>query len=257
MQIIYEDKNLAVINKPANLSVHPAPGNKEKTLVDFLLEKYPEMTKYKWDDPSRAGIVHRLDKDTSGLIVVAKNPETQSFLQEQFKNRTVDKRYLALVLGKVNTFHLQGGKWGKIITDIGRDQKNRTKQKVTPMVFSWTKGKTRPAETWFKALKHFESYKLQVISYELSLLEVKPITGRMHQIRVHLKYAGYPVIGDPVYDTKESRIISKKLGLNRQFLHAYKLKMKLPDGSKKLFGLKLPNDLNQILDHISTNQKIS
>lgn len=248
INIIYENENLAVIDKPAGLSVHPAPNNQDTTLVDLILSKYPEMKKYKWpidrglsaEALAKAGIVHRLDKDTSGLIVVAKNPDTQKFLQEQFKSRTTSKIYLALVLGKVEPQE------GKIVADIGRDQKNRLQQRVTPMVFPWTKGKTRPAETHYKVLKH-----LHLKPYTLSLLEVKPLTGRMHQIRVHLKYLGYPIIGDPIYNTKESREISQKLGLNRQFLHAHKLKIKLPNGSEKEFESKLPNDLLEVLDHIS------
>lgn len=274
MTIIFEDKNLLVVDKPAGLSVHPALGNSERTLVDLVIDKYPGMKKYSWPiDPglpadlsavarrakvealAKAGIVHRLDKDTSGLIVVAKNPETQKFLQEQFKSRTVDKRYLALVLGKVEP------EVGKITADIGRDQKNRLQQRVMPMVFSWTKGKTRPAETRFKVLRYYAiplrhptSLKLRGTKgfagqkTYLSFLEVKPLTGRMHQIRVHLKYLGYPIIGDQIYNTKESKKISKKLGLDHQFLHSHKLKIKLPDGSEKEFKSQLPQDLEKILN---------
>lgn len=240
MRIIHENQNLLVIDKPAGVVVHEGAGTTAKTLVDLVVEKYPEIKKQPWIDVSRPGIVHRLDKDTSGLIIVAKNPETQKFLQEQFKNRTTSKTYLTLVLGKVEP------KEGKIIADIGRDQKNRLQQRVMPMVFSWTKGKTRPAETHYKVIKN---YQLSDNS-QLSLLEVKPLTGRMHQIRVHLKYLGYPVIGDPIYNTKESKRISEKLGLTRQFLHAHKLNIKLPDDGEKDFESELPEDLQKILDKI-------
>lgn len=250
MTIIYEDENLVVVNKPAGMLVHAGAGETGPTLVDFILDKYPEMKKYSWPDPSRSGIVHRLDKDTSGLIVIAKNPKTQKFLQDQFKNRKINKRYLALVLGQPNV-HLRGvhGEWKRIVADIGRDQKNRLKQKVTPMVFSWTKGKTRFAETHYRVIKYFHT--LEYGSEQIfSLLEVKPITGRMHQIRVHLKYLGYPIIGDPIYNTKESRRISKKLGLNHQFLHAYRLKFQLPEGQIKEFRSDLPKDLQEVLKKI-------
>jgi len=255
MHIIYEDKNLLVIDKPAGVVVHEGAGHIRhdllveacraeetgKTLVDLVMDKYPEMKNLQWPDTSRPGIVHRLDKDTSGLMVVAKNPTTQKFLQEQFKDRTTSKIYLALVLGQVTPQE------GKIIANIGRDQNNRLQQRVTPMVFSWTKGKTRPAETHYKVIK---SYQSSVDSRQLSLLEVRPLTGRMHQIRVHLKYLGYPIIGDPIYNTKESKKISKELNLDRQFLHAHKLKIKLPSGSEKEFTSNLSGDLQKLLEKL-------
>jgi len=246
VKIIYEDKNLVVIDKPAGLVIHNPGKTKIPTLVDWLLKKYPEMKKEKWPDYSYPGIVHRLDKDTSGLLIIAKNPQTQKFLQKQFKQRKVDKRYLALVLGTVKP------KKGKIIALVGRDQKNRLKQKASSLVLSWTKGRTRPAETIYQLKKqyHIPKDKNNKKTVDLSLLEAKPITGRMHQIRVHLKYLGYPIIGDQVYNTKQSKKISQKLGLKRQFLHAYKLKLKLPGGKIKEFCSNLAEDLQEVLKKI-------
>ncbi|OGD67800.1 hypothetical protein A3F08_01390 [Candidatus Berkelbacteria bacterium RIFCSPHIGHO2_12_FULL_36_9] len=293
-KIIYENQDFLVVDKPAGLIAHPTspirlrsglPGTNpeketEKTLVEWLLEKYPEVKKYikchseakpknltrsfanaqddvntHWPDPTRPGIVHRLDKDTSGLLLVAKNPKTLNFFQDQFRNRVTEKTYLALVLGKVEP------KEGIIKGMIGRDQNNKTKQHSTFFDLSWNKGKTRPAETLYRVLKYYESYQNNIrvsprnhpresAKSVLTLLEVKPKTGRMHQVRVHLKQDGWPIIGDQVYNTKESKKVSDVLDLHRQFLHAHKLKIKIPSGEIKEFLCDPPNDLNHILGHL-------
>lgn len=246
MHILYENDNLIVVDKPAGISVHPGAGETKETLSEWFINAYPEVKKYSWpNDPglpefAKVGIVHRLDKDTSGIIVLAKNPETQRFLQDQFKSRETHKVYQALVLGKIEP------KEGVIDAQIGRDPNNRLQQRVTPMVFSWTRGKTRTAITKYKIIKN-----LLLNPYHLSLLEVNPLTGRMHQIRVHLAYLGYPIIGDPVYNTKESRNVSKILGLNRQFLHCVELTIKLPNGEQKTFHSKLAIDLMLVLNNLS------
>lgn len=277
MKVIYKDDNFLVVDKPAGLIVHAGAGETGPTLVDWILEKYPEMKKYdnlgrgmspervavdrakrgnrmarepreketseSWQDITRPGIVHRLDKDTSGLILVAKNPKTQKFFQEQFKNREIEKTYLALVLGKVEP------KEGVIKSLISRDKNNRLKQKSTMMQFSWQTGKIRPAETQYKVINNY-TYNVQSTIYYLSLLEVYPKTGRMHQIRVHLSSQGWPIVGDQVYNTKESRKVSDLLGLNRQFLHAYKLKIKNLKGDYQEFQSDLSVDLQKVIEKL-------
>jgi len=280
IKIIHEDKNFLVVSKPAGLIVHPTSptnsglrgasegaglpaiaslqtmqaGKTGPTLVDWLVDKYPEIKKLDWPplrqgyegqaDSTRPGIVHRLDKDTSGVILLAKNPETLTFFQDQFRNRETQKTYLALCLGKVEP------KEGTIKSVIGRDQNNRTKQRSSIFSFSWDKSKTREAETDYKVIQEFD-YRLASNVYRLSLLEVKPKTGRMHQIRVHLKQEGWPIIGDQVYNTKESKKISDKLDLLRQFLHAHKLKFQIEEGGLREFKSDLPDDLQSILEKLN------
>jgi len=228
--IIYEDKDLIVINKPAGLVIHEGAGDVGTTLVDLMLNKYPEMSKLNWEDKSRPGIVHRLDKDTSGLIVVAKNPETLNYLQKQFHDRMVEKSYMALVLGKVEPSS------GEIKISISRHLKDRKKMSVSYL------GEGKPSITKYQTARNYK-YK----GGDLTLLKVHPETGRMHQIRVHLKHKGYPVIGDQTYNTKISKRISKELNLNRQFLHAYSLKIKIPSGDIKDFRSDLPQEFQKLL----------
>jgi len=234
--IIYEDKYLIVLDKPAGILVHPTQANEKNTLVNFLVEKYPKIKTLNWPDKTRVGVVHRLDKDTSGLIVMVKTPEVLAKLQEQFQNREVQKTYLALVLGKVE-------QEGKVEADITRGEAGL--QKVLDITYSFSP-KTRPALTEYKPIKQY-NYK----NNDLTLLEVQPKTGRMHQIRVHLKYIGHPIIGDPLYNIKLGRNLSKELGLTRQFLHASKLEFIHPETDKKIiFESKLPADLQNILNKI-------
>lgn len=244
MKIIYEDKNLAVLDKPAGILVHPTEANEHNTIVDFIIDRFPVIKKYDWPDKTRPGIVHRLDKDTSGLILIAKNTDTQKFLQDQFKEHKIQKKYLALVLGKVEP------KEGIIKTQISRDQKNRTTQKTTYFSYSWQKQKSRFAKTHYKVLQYFSSYKPALSKFEglratryTTLLELQPKTGRMHQLRIHCQHLGYPIIGDQKYFTKESKKISQELNLSRQFLHAQKLEFKLPGGKIKIVESELPEDL--------------
>jgi len=236
IKILHADDNLIVLDKPAGILVHPTMANEKNTLVDWLTEKYPEIKKLDWPDKTRVGVVHRLDKNTSGLVVMAKTPEVLAKLQEQFQKRGVRKTYLALVLGKVE-------KKGKIEADITRGDAGL--QKVIENNYSFSP-KTHPAVTGYQPIKHY-CYK----NNDLTLLEVAPKTGRMHQIRVHLKYIGFPIVGDPLYNIKSSRNLSKELGVNRQFLHASKLEFIHPQTNKKLsFGSTLPDDLQSILNKI-------
>lgn len=232
--IIYEDRDLLVINKPAGLVVHEGSGNVGTTLVDLILNKYPEMKKLNWDDFSRPGIVHRLDKDTSGLIIVAKNSKTLNYLQKQFHDRKVEKIYLALVLGHVEP------KNGEIKISIDRHHKIGKKMSVSYL------GEGKPSITKYHTISNYNFN-----NDDLTLLEVRPKTGRMHQIRVHLKHKGHPVIGDQIYETKLSKKLSKELGLRRQFLHAHQLKITMPNGKEKEFISHLPENLKMILGKIN------
>jgi len=248
IKIIHEDDDLIIVDKPANILVHPtcppslrsgvsrrAGAKESETLVAWLTNKYPEIVKLSWPDKTRAGIVHRLDKNTSGLIILAKNPGALSKLQEEFKNRKIKKTYLALVLGKIEP------KEGKIEAAITRGKAGL--QKVLEYSYSFSKDKVRPAVTNYRTIKNYR-YRGQ----DLTLVEAQPETGRMHQIRVHLKHIGHPVIGDPLYNTKESRKLSKELDLNRQFLHARGLEFIHPLTKKGInLSSDLPNDLKNVL----------
>ena len=216
LNIIYEDGDLLVVDKPAGLTTHPSPGQTTHTLINALIKYYPELAEL--GNSLRPGIVHRLDKDTSGLIIIAKNSSSQLGLINQFKNRIVNKTYLTLVKG-----HLTPEE-GIIDAPIGRNPNNRKLMSVL------TNG--RPARSRFKVIKYFKDF---------TLLEVKPETGRTHQIRVHLAAIGYPIIGDATYGIKTPL-------LKRQFLHASKLRFKQPStGAWMEFQSDLPDDLNQIL----------
>jgi len=231
MKIIYEDNNLIVIDKPAGLVVHPGAGNEKNTIVDWLLQNYPEIEKLNWPDMNRPGIVHRLDKDTSGLMILAKNPKVLEKLQGLFQTHNIKKTYLALVYGKLEKPD------GEITGFISRDPNARRQQTAKSIHFDFQPGKMRQAKTEYKVIKE---YRYQ--NYDLTLVEAMIETGRMHQIRVHFKSIGHPVIGDPTYNIKHSKRISKELGLNRQFLHAYKLAF-----NNFKFESQLPTDLINIL----------
>ncbi len=219
LNIIYEDDDLLVVDKPAGLTVHPAPGHPDHTLVNAILSHFPRLADI--SESLRPGIVHRLDKDTSGVMLVAKNSVAQTNLVDQFKNRSVMKVYLALVKG-----HLTPEE-GVIEAPIGRDSGNRKRMAVV------TRG--RESRTQYHVVKYMGDY---------TLLEVKPETGRTHQIRVHLAAIGSPVVGDAVYGVKSDF-------LARQFLHACRLGFKLPStGEYVEFKSQLPPDLAQALKDI-------
>ena len=218
LNIVYEDADLLVVDKPAGLTVHPAPGNPCHTLVNALLFRFPELS---GEDAVRPGIVHRLDKDTSGLIIVARNRTAHNRLAAQFKSRSVSKAYLALVRGQISPQE------GVIDAPIGRDPKKRQRMAVT--------GTGRPARTEYSVVRGFGNY---------TLIEARPKTGRTHQIRVHLASIGHPVAGDATYGAKSPL-------LERQFLHAFRLGFRLPsDGRYVEFESPLPPDLLQALEQI-------
>lgn len=222
LDILYEDDDLIVINKPAGMVVHPAAGRRSGTLVNAMLAHCPNLNV---GGVERPGIVHRLDSDTSGLIVIAKNDTALRDLQAQFKARRVHKTYLALVEGIVQPSR------GKIDAPIGRDPKHRQKMAVV------TRGSSRVAVTVYRTLAHLGAY---------TLLAVEPHTGRTHQIRVHLAFLGCPVVGDTVYGKKKNA-----LGLTRQFLHAWKIAFTLPrTGRAVSFTAPLPNELRAVLHQL-------
>ncbi len=218
LSIVYEDEDLLVVDKPPGLTVHPAPGHPDHTLINAILSHVPHLARM--GDSLRPGIVHRLDKDTSGLMLVAKNQVAQMNLIEQFRARSVVKAYLVLVKG-----HLTPEK-GIIDAAIGRDARNRKRMAVVR--------EGRPARTQYQVVKYLDGY---------TLLEILPETGRTHQIRVHLAAIGYPVVGDAVYGVKSPF-------LSRQFLHACRLGFKLPSSGEYVeFESELPQDLAQALVH--------
>jgi len=220
LNIIYEDDDLLVVGKPAGLAVHPAPGHPGHTLINAILSHFPHLADI--SDSLRPGVVHRLDKDTSGVMLVAKNRAAQANLINQFKSRSVVKAYLVLVKGKL------APERGIIEAAIGRDPRNRKRMAVVSV--------GREARTEYQVIKYIGDY---------TLLEVIPETGRTHQIRVHLSAIGYPVVGDPVYGVKSAY-------LSRQFLHACRLGFKLPStGEYVEFKSELPPDLEQALKDIA------
>jgi 23S rRNA pseudouridine1911/1915/1917 synthase len=220
LKIVYEDDDLLVIDKPAGLPVHPAPGHPSHTVVNAILGHLPSLAKDA--DSLRPGIVHRLDKDTSGLLIVAKNRLAQANLSQQFKNRVVKKTYITLVQGKLTP------QKGIIEAAIGRDPSHRQKMAIV------TKG--RAARTEYRVINYIGNY---------TLLEIKPETGRTHQIRVHLAAIGFPVVGDTTYGLKSPRF-------PRQFLHASKIVFRLPStGAFVEFESPLPSDLEKVLGEIA------
>jgi len=229
LKVIYEDDDLLVIDKPAGITVFLENKITEKTLIEHLLEKYPDLKNV--GKSPRYGIVHRLDKNTSGILLIAKNSEVLNFLQKQFKERKIIKKYLSLVVGDIKANR------GKIETLINRSPKNRKKQKVYLPLEPDSKGK-RKAITEYRILKRFKNY---------TLVEVISKTGRKHQIRCHFAYLGHPIAGDKLYGFKNQPC---PRNLKRQFLHANYLKLRLPDGQEKEFKLNLPKDLEKVLKKI-------
>ena len=220
LNILYEDEDLLVVDKPAGLTVHPAPGHPSHTLVNALLAHFPHLADI--GDSLRPGIVHRLDKDTSGVMLVAKNSAAQANLVEQFKTHSVTKAYMVLVRGRLTP------KEGIIEAAIGRDPGNRKKMAVVE--------RGREASTEYKVIRYIGDY---------TLLEVRPQTGRTHQIRVHLGAIGFPVVGDKVYGVKSPH-------LPRQFMHACRLGFSLPSSGEHVeFKSELPPDLAKALKDIA------
>ncbi|MFZ2969923.1 MAG: RluA family pseudouridine synthase [Minisyncoccia bacterium] len=231
IEIIFENNDVIVLNKPAGVLAQAAMSSSSPSITDFLKNRYPKICKV-GEDELRFGIVHRLDKDTSGVMIAAKNNEAFKFLKNQFKERLTRKTYLALVYGTVDP------KEGAVDLKIGRSKTNPNMQTVidSPKKESI---KSREALTIYRTLKNYNGF---------TLLEVQPKTGRMHQIRVHLKAIGHPVVGDKKYFFKKNALLEPKMG--RQFLHARKLEICISEGKKMAFRSELPQDLSLFLDKI-------
>jgi len=227
LDILYEDEHVLVVNKPAGMVVHPSAGHDSGTLVHAALGHEPDMAGIAGE--GRPGIVHRLDKDTSGIILLAKDEKTLHLLQEQFKNRSIEKIYLALVDRRPPT------PFGKIDAAIGRDPSHRQRMAILP------EEKGRPAISEYKTLQSFKDH---------TLLEVHPLTGRTHQIRLHLAFIGCPIAGDTIYGFRKSSI-----GIHRHFLHAASLKVLLPgEKSPRLFEAPIPPELQVVLSNLSAQR---
>tara|TARA_B100000524_G_scaffold344890_1_gene242769 strand:- start:99 stop:1079 length:981 start_codon:yes stop_codon:yes gene_type:complete len=245
LEIIYEDKDLLVINKPAGIVMHPGAGNYDKTIVNALIH-YDKDSLSTIGDELRPGIVHRIDKNTSGLVVVAKNNETHENLSKQFSDHTITRIYQLLIWGKLRPSS------GKIETFISRSSKNRQMMEV-----SKTKGKK--AITNYKTIEIFENKNTPTLSF----LECKLETGRTHQIRVHMNYLGNNIVGDDKYKKKFKKIknIDKNLeklliNLDRQFLHAKTLGFFHPRKKKEMiFTSILPLKLNNLLKMLRNTDK--
>ena len=255
-RVIYEDKNFLALDKPAGLLVHPTASSKEPTLANWLLKRYPEMKKV--GDSDRPGIVHRLDRDTSGIILAAKNQKYFEYLKNLFQTRAIKKTYRALVYGKLTP------KKGIIEKDI-KIRSGTTKRTVF-------KGRSeKAAVTEYKVLKHF-ALSLSPLDFArgdpelvegsngsqsyFSWVEVKPLTGRTHQIRVHLASIGHPVVGDRLYGSKKKPSGSNLDSLvKRQMLHAYSLEFSPAPGRRLKLAANLPEDIENILRYFQEIRK--
>ena len=227
LDIVYEDSDVLVVNKPQGLIVHPTLSTKEKTLVNGLMYQVKDLSGI--NGVNRPGIVHRIDKDTSGLLMVAKNDNAHNSLVEQLKNKTTKRLYVALVYGVIEENK------GRINAPIGRDKTDRKKMAVVE--------DGKEAITNFTVLERFDGY---------TLVECKLETGRTHQIRVHMKYIGHPLVGDPLYGPK------KVIGNTGQFLHAKMIGFNHPkDGRYLEFTSDIPDNFKEILEKLRKGEKIN
>ncbi len=223
LNIVYEDEDIIIINKPAGLVVHPGNGHESGTLANALVYYGKELSSK--DDPIRPGLVHRIDKDTSGLLAIAKNDEAELYLKEQLTDHTMHREYIALVNGIIDENQ------AKIDAPIGRDPKS-------PIKFCVNVAKGRESITYFNVLKRY--------SEKVTLVSCRLLTGRTHQIRVHMDYIGHPVIGDPLYGHNNCSLYDKG-----QLLHAYKLTFKHPKTHEFVtFEAPLPDEFNEILSKL-------
>lgn len=214
--ILYEDKDVVVINKPAGLTVQPGIANETGTITDWFTSRYPGR---------RGGLVHRLDKDTSGVLVLAKTPAAHAYLKQQFKKRRVKKEYLAVVFGVPKASD------GRITRPLARSKRNPLRRTIDEA--------GKPAITEWQLEKK--------LGHKYALLKVFPFTGRTHQIRVHLHFLGHPIVGDKLYTFKRQH---PPPGVTRQLLHAYRLTLNLPSGRRKTFTAPLPEDFQNVLSMV-------
>jgi 23S rRNA pseudouridine1911/1915/1917 synthase len=220
LDIIFENADLMIVNKPAGMVVHPASGHLFGTLVHAALNYAPDMEGVGGEH--RPGVVHRLDKDTSGLILLAKNDKAHRFLQDQFRKRSVHKTYYALTDGFPPT------PTGRVEAPIGRDPSHRKKMAIVPI------SRGRESVTEYKVIEKFDQH---------ALIAAYPHTGRTHQIRLHLAFLGCPIVGDRIYGHRK-----QLLDADRQMLHAYQIEFILPgDSTPQIFQAPIPEDMNQLL----------
>jgi 23S rRNA pseudouridine1911/1915/1917 synthase len=227
LDIVFENNDLIVVNKPAGMVVHPAAGHSSGTLVNAMLGYEPHIEGIGGEE--RPGVVHRLDKETSGLILLAKNERAHRWLQDQFRLRKVEKTYLALVDGRPPTLS------GRVETYIGRDPSHRKRMAIV------SESRGREAISEYKTVESFANH---------TLLEFHPLTGRTHQIRLHCAFLGCPIVGDEIYGRKKPTI-----EINRHFLHAYRLKIILPgEKDPRTFEALLPEELQAALMTLHTQR---
>jgi 23S rRNA pseudouridine1911/1915/1917 synthase len=228
LEIVYEDRDVLVLNKQPGLLVHPTQIQRRHTLVNALVARYPDIISV-GENLLRPGIVHRLDKETSGLMAIAKNQNAFLFLKNQFLGRTIQKTYLAIVEG------VPKEKEGVIRFQIRPSKSNRLKKVAVKKLDTSGKRSVRTAETRYKVK--------ETIGDAFALVEAMPKTGRTHQIRVHLSAIGHPVVGDRLYHAK------KKIA-KRQMLHAYKLELTLPSGKHASFEAEMPEDMRSLIESL-------
>ncbi len=227
LEVIYQDENVVAVNKPAGMIVHPGAGHTSGTLVNAALAHWPEMRTV--GEPTRPGVVHRLDKDTSGVLVLARSAEAYTWLVRQFKSRKTEKIYRVLVDGQPPTPD------GRVEAAIGRDPKHRQRMAVL------YQGQGRKAVTEYFTRESYRDH---------TLLDAHPITGRTHQIRVHMAYLGCPVVGDKIYGRRKA-----SLEIDRFFLHAGQLRVILPgERTHTEFQARLPEDLKALLDNLEKQE---
>lgn len=221
LDIVFENDDLVVVNKPAGMVVHPAAGHASGTLVNAMLAYDPDLEGIGGEE--RPGVVHRLDKETSGLILLARNERAHRFLQDQFRLRNVEKTYLALVDGAPPTPS------GRVEAPIGRDPSHRKRMAIVP------ESRGREAISEYRTVERFRAH---------TLLEFHPLTGRTHQIRLHCAFLGCPIVGDMVYGRKKPSV-----PIDRHFLHAQRLKIILPgEREPRIFEAHLPKELERVLE---------
>lgn len=232
IDIVYEDKDVVVISKPAGLMVHPDGHSKEKTVSDWMLETYPEskgvgepMVLKNGEEITRPGIVHRLDRDTTGVLILAKTQESHAYLKELFQNRKVQKDYVAIVYGVPKL------RKGVLDMPIGRSSQNFKLWSAQ----RGARGQLREAITEYEVYKDNKTY---------AIMKLSPKTGRTHQLRVHMKYMGHPIVCDGLYAPKKEC----GLGLSRVALHARSITLTLPSGETKTFKAEFPDDVKRAID---------
>ncbi|MCH8229607.1 MAG: RluA family pseudouridine synthase [Chloroflexi bacterium] len=231
LNVVYEDNDIALIDKPAGMTVHPGAGHDSETLVNAAVARWPRIADV--GEPDRPGVVHRLDRDTSGLLVIALTGEAYSRLSEMIRNREITRIYTALVHG-----HPESSA-GVVDAPIGRDPHHRTRQAVVE--------DGRPSRTHYRVVSEYEDF---------SLLEVRLETGRMHQIRVHLDAIGHPVAGDRTYGKRQADKKTAVGKLKRQFLHASKLEFSHPVSGKPLsIASELPEDLDEVITELTASNR--